>query len=111
MQVSYDLAEYTGNVDAMGTLRLLDAIKTCGLEKKVKFFQASTSEMFGKVQEVPQKEGTPFYPRNPYGESFCGAGVWTNLHLRCCIPHGNFLTGVATAEMPLTFPIHTSISS
>ncbi|MPC87969.1 GDP-mannose 4,6 dehydratase [Portunus trituberculatus] len=65
--VSFDLAEYTGNVDAMGTLRLLDAIQTCGMDKNVKFFQASTSEMFGKVQEVPQKESTPFYPRSPYG--------------------------------------------
>lgn len=66
-QVSFDLAEYTGNVDAMGTLRLLDAIRTCGMEKKVKFYQASTSELYGKVQEIPQKETTPFYPRSPYG--------------------------------------------
>ncbi|XP_045107539.1 GDP-mannose 4,6 dehydratase-like [Portunus trituberculatus] len=69
VKVSFDLAEYTGNVDAMGTLRLLDAIQTCGMDKNVKFFQASTSEMFGKVQEVPQKESTPFYPRSPYGVS------------------------------------------
>lgn len=67
VKVSFDLAEYTGNVDAMGTLRLLDAIRTCGLDKKVKFYQASTSELFGKVQEIPQKETTPFYPRSPYG--------------------------------------------
>lgn len=52
----------------MGTLRLLDAIRTCGLDKKVKFYQASTSELYGKVQEIPQKETTPFYPRSPYGE-------------------------------------------
>lgn len=61
------MAEYTGNVDAMGTLRLLDAIRTCGMEKKVRFYQASTSELYGKVQEIPQKETTPFYPRSPYG--------------------------------------------
>lgn len=67
VKVSFDLAEYTGNVDAMGTLRLLDAIRTCGLDKKVKFYQASTSELYGKVQEIPQKETTPFYPRSPYG--------------------------------------------
>ena len=68
MQVSFELAEYTANVDAVGTLRLLDAIRTCGLADQVKFYQASTSEMFGKVQEIPQKETTPFYPRSPYGQ-------------------------------------------
>ena len=68
LQVSFELAEYTANVDAVGTLRLLDAIRTCGLASQVKFYQASTSEMFGKVQEIPQKETTPFYPRSPYGK-------------------------------------------
>lgn len=67
VKVSFDLSEYTANVDAVGTLRLLDAIRTCNLEKQVRFYQASTSEMFGKVQEIPQKETTPFYPRSPYG--------------------------------------------
>lgn len=67
VKVSFDLAEYTANVDALGTLRLLDAIKTCGMEHHVRFYQASTSEMFGKVQEIPQTEKTPFYPRSPYG--------------------------------------------
>lgn len=67
VKVSFELAEYTANVDAVGTLRLLDAIRTCGLASHVKFYQASTSEMFGKVQEIPQKETTPFYPRSPYG--------------------------------------------
>lgn len=67
VKVSFDLAEYTANVDAVGTLRLLDAIRTCGLDKKVKFYQASTSELYGKVQEIPQSEKTPFYPRSPYG--------------------------------------------
>lgn len=67
-QISFDLAEYTADVDGIGTLRLLDAIKTCGLINSVKFYQASTSELFGKVQEIPQKETTPFYPRSPYGK-------------------------------------------
>ncbi|XP_066848644.1 GDP-mannose 4,6 dehydratase isoform X2 [Anser cygnoides] len=66
-EISFDLAEYTADVDGVGTLRLLDAIKTCGLINSVKFYQASTSELFGKVQEIPQKETTPFYPRSPYG--------------------------------------------
>jgi len=67
VKVSFDLAEYTAEVVAVGTLRLLDAIKTCGLEKSVRFYQASTSELYGKVQEVPQNEKTAFYPRSPYG--------------------------------------------
>ena len=61
------MAEYTGDVDGLGTLRLLDAIRTCGLEKHVRFYQASTSELYGKVVETPQSETTPFYPRSPYG--------------------------------------------
>jgi len=61
------MAEYTGNVDGLGTLRLLDAIRTAGLEKSCRFYQASTSELYGKVQEIPQTEKTPFYPRSPYG--------------------------------------------
>ncbi|RXM30859.1 GDP-mannose 4,6 dehydratase, partial [Acipenser ruthenus] len=67
VKISFDLAEYTADVDGVGTLRLLDAIKTCGLTNSVRFYQASTSELFGKVQETPQKETTPFYPRSPYG--------------------------------------------
>lgn len=67
VKVSFEMAEYTGEVDALGTLRLLDAIRAVGLEKEVKFYQASTSELFGKVVETPQKETTPFYPRSPYG--------------------------------------------
>ncbi|XP_061851844.1 GDP-mannose 4,6 dehydratase isoform X2 [Colius striatus] len=70
VKISFDLAEYTADVDGVGTLRLLDAIKTCGLINSVKFYQASTSELFGKVQEIPQKETTPFYPRSPYGANF-----------------------------------------
>ena len=64
--VSFETPEYTANVDALGTLRLLEAIRILGLEKKTKFYQASTSELFGKAQEIPQKETTPFYPRSPY---------------------------------------------
>ncbi len=64
--VSFETPEYTTNVDAMGTLRLLEAIRFLGLEKKTKFYQASTSELYGLVQETPQKETTPFYPRSPY---------------------------------------------
>jgi GDPmannose 4,6-dehydratase len=65
--VSFETPEYTGNADAIGTLRLLEAIRILGLETKTRFYQASTSEMFGKVQEIPQRETTPFYPRSPYG--------------------------------------------
>jgi len=64
--VSFESPEYTADVDGMGTLRLLEAIRLLGMEKKVKFYQASTSELFGEVQEIPQKETTPFYPRSPY---------------------------------------------
>ena len=68
VKISFEMPEYTCDVDAMGTLRLLEAIRTCGIPlEKIRFYQASTSEMFGKVQEVPQKETTPFYPRSPYG--------------------------------------------
>lgn len=66
VQVSFESPEYTANVDALGTLRLLEAIRLLGLEGKTRFYQASTSELFGKVQEIPQTEKTPFYPRSPY---------------------------------------------
>lgn len=65
--VSFELPEYTAQVDALGTLRILEAIRILGLTKKTRFYQASTSELFGKVQEIPQTENTPFYPRSPYG--------------------------------------------
>ena len=67
VKVSFDVPEYTADTDAMGVLRLLEAVRICGLEKKCRIYQASTSELFGKVQEVPQRETTPFYPRSPYG--------------------------------------------
>ena len=67
VKVSFEMPIYTANVDAVGTLNLLEAIRSSGLEEKVRFYQASTSELYGKVQEVPQNESTPFYPRSPYG--------------------------------------------
>ncbi|MDH6312728.1 GDPmannose 4,6-dehydratase [Parabacteroides sp. PFB2-10] len=67
VKVSFDTPEYTAETDAVGTLRLLEAVRILGLEKKTRIYQASTSELFGLVQEVPQKETTPFYPRSPYG--------------------------------------------
>ena len=67
VQVSFETPEYTANADAIGTLRLLEAVRILNLTKTVRFYQASTSELYGKVQEVPQKETTPFYPRSPYG--------------------------------------------
>ncbi len=66
VNVSFEVPEYTANVDALGTLRLLEAIRLLGLEKKTRFYQASTSELFGRAQESPQRESTPFYPRSPY---------------------------------------------
>ena len=66
VQVSFETPEYTANADAVGTLRLLEAIRILGRERRTRFYQASTSELFGKAQEVPQKETTPFYPRSPY---------------------------------------------
>jgi len=66
VMVSFETAEYTANADALGTLRILEAIRILGLEKKIKYYQASTSELYGKIQENPQNEKTPFYPRSPY---------------------------------------------
>ena len=67
VKVSFETPEYTGQVDGLGTLRVLEAVKLLGMEKKTRIYQASTSELYGKVQEVPQTETTPFYPRSPYG--------------------------------------------
>lgn len=69
VKVSFETPEYTANADGLGTLRILEAIRILGLEKKIKFYQASTSEMFGRVQEIPQTEKTPFYPVSPYGSA------------------------------------------
>ncbi|UJR10152.1 hypothetical protein I4U23_014369 [Adineta vaga] len=81
VKISFDLSEYTADVDAVGTLRILDAIRTCGLEKDVRFYQASTSELYGKVQEIPQSETTPFYPRSPYAAAKLYA-YWITINYR-----------------------------
>jgi GDPmannose 4,6-dehydratase len=81
VQVSFETPEYTSNADATGTLRLLEAIRILGLEKKTKFYQASTSELYGLVQEVPQSEKTPFYPRSPYAAAKL-YGYWIVVNYR-----------------------------
>ncbi|MDR4305967.1 GDP-mannose 4,6-dehydratase [Chelatococcus sambhunathii] len=81
VQVSFETPEYTANADAIGTLRLLEAIRILGLEQKTRFYQASTSELYGKVQEIPQKETTPFYPRSPYAAAKL-YGFWAVVNYR-----------------------------
>ncbi|AGE49329.1 GDP-D-mannose dehydratase [Acanthocystis turfacea Chlorella virus Br0604L] len=81
VQVSFEMPEYTSDVDGIGTLRLLEAIRICGLEKTTKFYQASTSELFGKVREIPQKITTPFHPRSPYAVAKLFA-YWTVVNYR-----------------------------
>ena len=81
VQVSFETPEYTANADAVGTLRLLEAIRILGREKRTRFYQASTSELYGKVQEVPQKETTPFYPRSPYAAAKLYA-YWITVNYR-----------------------------
>lgn len=81
VQVSFDTPEYTANADGVGTLRILEAIRILGLEKKTRFYQASTSELYGLVQETPQKETTPFYPRSPYAAAKL-YGYWITVNYR-----------------------------
>lgn len=81
VKVSFDVPEYTAEADAIGTLRLLEAVRILGLEQKTKIYQASTSELYGLVQEVPQKETTPFYPRSPYGAAKL-YGYWITKNYR-----------------------------
>ena len=81
VKVSFDVPEYTAETDATGTLRLLEAVRILGLEKKTKIYQASTSELFGLVQEIPQRETTPFYPRSPYGVATL-YGFWITKNYR-----------------------------
>ena len=81
VKVSFETPEYTANSDALGTLRLLEAIRILGLEAKTRFYQASTSELYGKVQETPQNEGTPFYPRSPYAVAKLYA-YWITINYR-----------------------------
>ena len=81
VQVSFETPEYTANADAIGVLRILEAIRILGLEKKTRFYQASTSELYGKAQETPQTEKTPFYPRSPYGVAKL-YGYWITVNYR-----------------------------
>ncbi len=81
VQVSFDSPEYTADVDALGAMRMLEAIRILGMEKKTKFYQASTSELYGKIQETPQSETTPFYPRSPYGVAKLYA-FWISVNYR-----------------------------
>ncbi len=81
VRVSFDTPEYTANIDGIGTLRILEAIRICGLTQKTKFYQASTSELYGLVQEVPQSETTPFYPRSPYAVAKM-YGYWITVNYR-----------------------------
>lgn len=81
VQVSFETPEYTANADAIGTLRILEAVRICGLEQKTRIYQASTSELYGLVQEVPQSEKTPFYPRSPYGVAKL-YGYWITVNYR-----------------------------
>ena len=81
VQVSFDTPEYTANADGLGTLRLLEALRILGMQKTVKFYQASTSELYGKVQEIPQRETTPFYPRSPYAAAKLYA-YWITVNYR-----------------------------
>ena len=81
VQISFETPEYTANADGLGTLRLLEAIRILGMEKRVCFYQASTSELYGKVQEIPQRETTPFYPRSPYGAAKLYA-YWITVNYR-----------------------------
>jgi len=81
VQVSFETPEYTANSDALGALRILEAIRILGMESKTRYYQASTSEMFGKVREIPQKETTPFYPRSPYGAAKVYA-YWISVNYR-----------------------------
>jgi GDPmannose 4,6-dehydratase len=81
VQVSFETPEYTANADAMGTLRLLEAVRILGLEKETRFYQASTSELYGKVQSIPQDETTPFYPRSPYAAAKIYA-YWITVNYR-----------------------------
>ncbi len=89
VKVSFETPEYTGNIDGLGTLRILEAVRLLGLTHKTRIYQASTSELFGKVQEVPQNENTPFYPRSPYGVAKL-YGYWITVNYReaynmyCC---------------------------
>ncbi|CAF4643050.1 unnamed protein product [Rotaria socialis] len=107
VKISFELSEYTADVDAVGTLRILDAIRTCGLERDVRFYQASTSELYGKVQEIPQSETTPFYPRSPYAAAKLYA-YWITINYReaynmFAVNGDNFVTRKITRSVAKIF--------
>ena len=110
VKVSFDMAEYTGNVDGLGTLRLLESLRTAGLSSTVRFYQASTSELYGKVQEIPQTEKTPFYPRSPYGP--LPTFTWP-CHISCSqVSQSSTPTGLlSTTVKPTTCTAATAFSS
>ena len=102
VKVSFDVPEYTAETDAVGTLRMLEAVRILGMEKKTRIYQASTSELFGKVQEVPQSETTPFYPRSPYGVAKqYGFWITKNKASRTSCIWAIWMPG-ATGDMPKT---------
>jgi GDP-mannose 4,6-dehydratase len=109
VKVSFDMAEYTGDVDGLGTLRLLDAIRTCGLTNHVRFYQASTSELYGKVVETPQSETTPFYPRSPYGVAKLYAFWIVKNYRECCFPR--FVPASATIAYQLSSDLQASLTA
>ncbi|CAF4124130.1 unnamed protein product, partial [Adineta steineri] len=86
VKASFDLSEYTSNIDALGTLRILEAIRICGLEKSIRFYQASTSELYGKVREGTPRPSNPFYPCSPYGKIYIATAklyaYWTTINYR-----------------------------
>jgi len=93
VKVSFDTPEYTANTDGLGTLRLLEAIRLLGLEKKTRFYQASTSELFGMVRETPQRETTPFYPRSPYAvPNYTPTGLPSIIASYACMPATAFFS-------------------
>jgi hypothetical protein len=92
VHVSFETPEYTANADGLGTLRLLEAIRILGMEKRAKFYQASTSELYGTVQEIPRRESTPFYPRSPYAAAKLYA-YWITVNIErpmACMPQMEF---------------------
>ena len=105
VKVSFEMPEYTANVDGLGTLRILEAIRLLGLKDKTRFYQASTSELYGKVQEIPQSETTPFYPRSPYGVAkYMGFGLPKIIvkHMGCLLAMEFYLiTNLHCGEKPL----------
>src|SRR5580658_6184112 len=103
VQVSFETPEYTANADATGALRILEAIRLLGLAKKTKFYQASTSELYGKVQETPQRETTPFYPRSPYAVAKL-YGYWIVVNYREASGSTPAMASSSTTNRPAAEP-------